>query len=120
MGRNSNANGDAQIKVSGFQVSASELEALLMTHPNVLDAAVIPRPHERFGEVPRAYVVLREATAGVEDALVEWAAPQLVHYKKLRGGVVVTDRLPKTSSGKLLRREVLKADRERFPAAGQS
>ncbi len=91
------------IKVDGFAVAPAELEALLVTHPSVADAAVAGRPDDRHGEVPVAYVV----PAGRMDAagLAAWLADRVAPYKRL-ARVVPVDRLPRTPSGKLLRREL--------------
>ena len=91
------------IKSSGFQVAPAELEGLLLTHPAVADAAVIGRPDDARGEVPVAYVVLRpgaEATAADLEAYVDG---QVAHFKKL-GALVFIDEIPKSASGKILRR----------------
>jgi acyl-CoA synthetase (AMP-forming)/AMP-acid ligase II len=93
------------IKVKGFQVAPAELEALLRTHPQVADAAVIGRADERAGELPVGYVVARGALDCVE--LKSWLAQQVCEYKQL-ADVVLCDAIPKTPSGKILRR-VLRA-----------
>lgn len=103
------------IKFKGFQVAPAELEALLVTHPAILDAVVIPRPDREAEEVPRAYVVLKPNAKATEQEIVDWAAKEVSHYKKLRGGVIFTEKIPKTASGKILRREVVALDREKFP-----
>jgi len=101
------------IKYKGFQVAPAELEALLLTHPAVADAAVIPIPDEEAGEVPKAYVVLKgEATP---SALMAFVAEHLAHYKHLRA-VELVDQIPKSASGKILRRVLVERERER--AAG--
>ena len=89
------------IKVSGYQVPPAELEALLVSHPAVADAAVIGRPDERRGEVPVA-VVVRAAPVG-EDELIAWAAERSAPYKRLHA-VGFADAIPRTPSGKVLRR----------------
>jgi acyl-CoA synthetase (AMP-forming)/AMP-acid ligase II len=96
------------IKYKGFQVAPAELEALIISHPEVADVAVIGIPDEECGELPKAYVV----AAGDEldhDALMDWIAGQVSPQKKVRL-VEVIDEIPKSPSGKILRR-VLK-DRE--------
>ncbi|KAH9254562.1 hypothetical protein BASA81_007310 [Batrachochytrium salamandrivorans] len=103
------------IKVKGWQVAPAELESILVTHPSILDAVVISRPDEESGEVPRAYVVLCPGESMTEKEVVDFAASNVVHYKKLRGGVVFVDKIPKTATGKLLRREVVRMDREKYP-----
>eukprot|EP00117_Sycon_ciliatum_P017819 scpid77662/ scgid16666/ Probable 4-coumarate--CoA ligase 1; 4-coumaroyl-CoA synthase 1 len=92
------------IKVKGFQVAPAELEAELLHHPDVTDAAVIGVPHERLGEAPRAYVVRRPGSDLTESALSDFISSRLAAYKKLVGGVEFVDELPKSPSGKILRR----------------
>src|ERR1044072_8773747 len=98
------------IKYKGFQVPPAELEALLLTHACVADAAVIPCPDEEAGEVPKAYVVLKgEATA---EELMEFVATRVVTYKKIRL-LEFIDKIPKSPAGKILRRVLVQAERER-------
>mmetsp|Transcript_32227 Transcript_32227/g.74034 ORF Transcript_32227/g.74034 Transcript_32227/m.74034 type:complete len:149 (+) Transcript_32227:61-507(+) len=92
------------IKVRGFQVAPAELEALLLTNENVQDAAVIQIPDEGSGELPRAYVVLKEGCDATEDDIKAWIKERVAPYKRLDGGVVFTDSVPKSASGKILRR----------------
>jgi 4-coumarate--CoA ligase len=101
------------IKVKGFQVAPAELEALLVTHPLVADVAVIGRPDDRAGEIPVAYVVPR--TGFLADALKAWVAERVVDYKQL-GDVVVCETIPKSPSGKILRRLVRSLDARRTKA----
>jgi acyl-CoA synthetase (AMP-forming)/AMP-acid ligase II len=101
------------IKYKGLQVAPAELEALLLTHPAILDVAVIRKDDEEAGEVPLAYVVLKpdEASrATAADALMAWTAERVAPHKRIRH-VVFTDQIPKSASGKILRRVLL--DRER-------
>ncbi|MCB0051081.1 MAG: AMP-binding protein, partial [Caldilinea sp.] len=89
------------IKYKGYQVAPAELEALLLTHPAVADAAVIGVPDEEAGEVPKAFVVLKgEATP---EAIMAFVAEQVAPYKKIRA-VEVIAQIPKSASGKILRR----------------
>jgi len=93
------------IKVKGFQVAPAELEAILLGHPLVADAAVIGRSDERAGEIPVAYVVARSQ---VDPGQIKaWFAQRVVDYKQL-GDVVLCESIPKSLSGKILRR-VLRA-----------
>ena len=101
------------IKVKGFQVAPAELEALLLTHPAVLDAAVIGRPDERSGELPVAFVVAREPIDGA--ALKDWVARRVIDYKHLRE-IVFCEAIPKSPSGKILRRELRAQDAQRVTA----
>jgi acyl-CoA synthetase (AMP-forming)/AMP-acid ligase II len=91
------------IKVNGFQVAPAELEAVLHTHPAVLDCAVFGLADERAGEVPVAAVQLDPAIAVTDDELAELVASSLATYKHLRA-VVVVDAIPRLPSGKVLRR----------------
>jgi acyl-CoA synthetase (AMP-forming)/AMP-acid ligase II len=89
------------IKYKGFQVAPAELEAILVTHPAVADAAVVRSRDALAGEVPKAFVVLR-APASAEE-LMAWVAGRVASYKRVRQ-VEFTDRIPKSPSGKILRR----------------
>jgi acyl-CoA synthetase (AMP-forming)/AMP-acid ligase II len=101
------------IKYKAFQVAPAELEAALLAHPAVADAAVIPSPDEEAGEVPKAFVVLKgEATP---DELIAFVAERVAPYKKIRR-LEVIDQIPKTASGKILRRVLI--ERERAAVAG--
>jgi acyl-CoA synthetase (AMP-forming)/AMP-acid ligase II len=99
------------IKYKGFQVAPAELEAILLTHPAVADAAVIPCPDEEAGEVPKAFVVLKaEATA---DEILGFIATRVAPFKKIRY-LEFTDKIPKSASGKILRRVLIERERERL------
>jgi acyl-CoA synthetase (AMP-forming)/AMP-acid ligase II len=91
------------IKYNGFQVPPAELEALLLTHPAVADAAVVGVPDDEAGEIPVAYVVLRPGSQATPEEIQEFVAGQVAHYKQVRK-VVLTDVIPKSASGKILRR----------------
>jgi acyl-CoA synthetase (AMP-forming)/AMP-acid ligase II len=96
------------IKYKGYQVAPAELEAMLLTHPAVADVAVIPCPDEDAGEVPKAFVVLRqEATP---DKLMAFVAERVAPYKKVRR-LEVIDQIPKSASGKILRRVLVERER---------
>lgn len=92
------------IKVRAFQVSPSEIEAVILQHPAIIDAAVIgvPAADPRDGESPRAYIVRQSEVT--EAAVKQWCAQRLAKYKSLTGGVVFVDTLPKNASGKILKR----------------
>lgn len=101
------------IKVRGYQVAPAELEALLLTHEHVSDAAVIQVPDEAAGELPRAYVVKNgneEASKTTEMDLYEWIKERVAPHKRLDGGVIFTDVIPKSASGKILRRIIRDQD----------
>jgi len=98
------------IKYKGFQVAPAELEAVLLTHPMIADAAVIPSADEEAGEVPKAFVVLKgEAT---EAEIKEFVAARVAPYKKIRQ-VEFIEQIPKSPSGKILRRVLVQRERER-------
>ena len=96
------------IKYKGFQVAPAELEALIITHPDVADVAVIGVPDEEAGELPKAYVVPSSDELDA-DQLIAWVAEQVAPQKRIRL-VEAVEEIPKSPSGKILRR-VLK-DRE--------
>jgi len=89
------------IKYKGMQIAPAELEALLLTHPCVADAAVIPIADEEAGQVPKAFVVLRSETTA--DEIRAFVAGRVAPYKKLRH-VEMIDAIPRSPSGKILRR----------------
>ena len=89
------------IKYKGYQVAPAELEAVLLTHPDVLDAAVIGVPDPAAGELPKGFVVTRGETTA--DAIMSWVAERVAPYKKLRAVEFVSE-VPKSPSGKILRR----------------
>jgi acyl-CoA synthetase (AMP-forming)/AMP-acid ligase II len=92
------------IKYKGFQVAPAELEALLITHPKVQDVAVIGVPDEECGELPKAYVVPADDSLD-GDELMSWCAEQVSPQKKVRL-VETIEEIPKSASGKILRREL--------------
>ena len=95
------------IKYKGFQVAPAELEALLLEHPQITDAAVIGRPDEEAGEIPVAYVVCE----GLEvDHVMQFVAERVAPHKRVRA-VCFVEQIPKSASGKILRRELVDADR---------
>jgi acyl-CoA synthetase (AMP-forming)/AMP-acid ligase II len=89
------------IKYKGYQVPPAELEALLIGHPAVADAAVIPMPHESGGEAPKACVVA--AGALDPEELMAWVAERVAPFKRIRA-VAIVDEIPRSPSGKILRR----------------
>jgi long-chain acyl-CoA synthetase len=99
------------IKYKGFPVAPAEVEALLLEHPAVRDCGVIARPDECAGEVPVAFVVLRQGFAAsrrLQEELCEFVAERLTPYKQPRE-IRLIDAVPRTASGKILRRELRKA-----------
>lgn len=108
------------IKYKGFQVPPAELEGVLMANPDIDDVCVIGvYDANQATEVPRAYVVPKKGVPGnpaTEKKIVDWMATKVANHKKLRGGVKFTDAIPKTASGKILRR-VLKEQAKAEDAA---
>jgi acyl-CoA synthetase (AMP-forming)/AMP-acid ligase II len=112
------------IKVKGFQVAPAELEAHLLTCPLVADCAVIPVPDERAGEVPKAFVV-KSPNAGSEKSDLMHKEEILKHveqhksrHKWLKGGVEFISVVPKSPSGKILRRLLRDKEKENRRKAG--
>ena len=98
------------IKYKGFQVPPAELEALLLTHEAVADAAVIPCPDEEAGEVPKAFVVLRGSATAAE--LMDFVEQRVAPHKRIKF-VEFIEKIPKSPSGKILRRMLVQAEREK-------
>jgi 4-coumarate--CoA ligase len=91
------------IKYKGFQVPPAELEGLLLTHPAVADSAVIPVPDDEAGEVPKAFVVLKPGATATPEEIMEHVAGHVAHYKQIRY-LDIVEEIPKSASGKILRR----------------
>ena len=95
-----------EIIVSGGEnISSLEVEKVLLAHPDVYEAVVIPVPHEKWGEIPKALVVLKPGSQAREHDLLEFCRSRLSHYKCPRS-VEFLESLPKTGSGKVLKREL--------------
>jgi acyl-CoA synthetase (AMP-forming)/AMP-acid ligase II len=92
------------IKFKGFQVPPAELEALLLTHPDVADVAVVGVPDEEAGELPKAFVVAAGESLD-HEALMAWVGERVAPQKKIRL-VEEIEAIPKSASGKILRREL--------------
>jgi long-chain acyl-CoA synthetase len=97
------------IITAGYNVYPAEIERVLATHPSVAMVAVGAQPDELRGELARAYVVLRPGATATEDELVDHCRAHLAAYKVPRS-VAFVDDLPKTSTGKIMRRELRKLD----------
>lgn len=91
------------IKVKGFQVAPAELEALLLTHPAVADAAVVGVPDDEAGERPRAFVVVKPGHDLTPQDITDFMTGHVATYKVVHD-VVLIDAIPKSASGKILRR----------------
>ncbi|GER48539.1 4-coumarate:CoA ligase [Striga asiatica] len=93
------------IKYKGFQVAPAELEALLLNHPNISDAAVVSMKDEQAGEVPVAYVVKSNGSTITEDEIKQFVSKQVIFYKRINR-VFFIDAIPKSPSGKILRKDL--------------
>jgi len=96
------------IKYKGYQIAPAELEALLLTHPAIVDAAVIPLPDEEAGEVPKAFVVASEPISSHD--VIRFVAEHVAPYKTVRA-VEIVEEIPKSPSGKILRRVLIERQR---------
>ncbi|KAF2822939.1 acetyl-CoA synthetase-like protein [Ophiobolus disseminans] len=112
------------IKVKGHQVAPAELEAHLLTHPAVADCAVIQVPDDAAGEIPKAFVV-KSSSVGVEEndrvvarEIAKHVEKHKARYKWLAGGVEFIDEIPKSPSGKILRRFLRDKEKETRRKAG--
>ena len=106
------------IKYNGFQVAPAELEGIVLGHPAVKDVGVVGVKSGLAGsELPRAYVVVKgnvvgKGSEGLEREIVEFVEKRVIGYKRLRGGVRFVESIPRNPSGKILRRELKKLERE--------
>jgi acyl-CoA synthetase (AMP-forming)/AMP-acid ligase II len=103
------------IKYKGMQVAPAELEGVLVTHPAIADAAVIGIPDEEAGEVPKAFVVLKGPVT--PEAVMHYVASKVAPHKRIRQ-VEVLDAIPKSASGKILRRVLV--EREEAQRSGRT
>ncbi len=96
------------IKYKGMQIAPAELEAVLLAHPAIADAAVVPMADEDSGQVPKAFVVLKDRST-TED-IMKYVADRVARYKRVRY-VEVIDQIPRSPSGKILRRVLVERGR---------
>lgn len=95
------------IKYKGSQVAPAELEGLLVSHPKIADAAVIGVwDEDQQTEIPRGYVVAQEGQNVSAQEVLDFVKQSVASYKQLRGGVEFLDAIPKSASGKILRKEL--------------
>jgi acyl-CoA synthetase (AMP-forming)/AMP-acid ligase II len=99
------------IKYKAQQVAPAELEAILLGHPAVADAAVIPSPDEEAGEVPKAFVVLKTPQAAAAEDIMAFVAARVAPHKRIRR-LEFIDAIPKSASGKILRRVLVEQERK--------
>ena len=105
------------IKYKGWSIAPAELEDLLFNNPHVSDVAVIGKPSKELdiGEIPKAFIVLKPESKGkiTEQEIIDWVAERISAYKKIRE-VEFVDEIQKSGSGKILRRELVKLEKERL------
>lgn len=109
------------MKVRGFQVAPPELEAVLLGHPSIIDCAVIglKGPPHSDTELPRAYVVRREGCTITEVEVKALINERLAKYKQLTGGVRFLKEIPKSASGKILKRVLREEAEEEMKGGGR-
>jgi acyl-CoA synthetase (AMP-forming)/AMP-acid ligase II len=109
------------IKYKGFQVAPAELEGVLLTHPAVADAAVVPMADEEAGELPMGFVVMKPGKDSVTpQSLMAFVADQVANFKRIRR-LEIIDAIPKSSSGKILRHVLRDRNNHRHqPATGEN
>ncbi|WVZ96918.1 hypothetical protein U9M48_042498 [Paspalum notatum var. saurae] len=93
------------IKYKGYQVPPAELELVLHSLPEIVDAAVMPYPHEEAGQIPIALVVRQPGSKVTEAQVMDYVAKRVAPYKKIRK-VLFVDSIPKSPAGKILRRQL--------------
>ncbi len=98
------------IKYKGYQIAPAEMESVVMEHPAVLDAAVIPKRNFESGEIPKAFVVLKPGQEASAEDIMSFVADKVAPYKKLRE-LEFAESIPKTLSGKILRRDLIEQER---------
>ena len=105
------------IKYKGWSIAPAELEDLLFKNPHISDAAVIGKPSKELdvGEIPKAFVILKLESKGKvsEQEIIDWVAEKISAYKMIRE-VEFVDEIPKSGSGKILRRELVKLEKVRL------
>ncbi|MFX1558782.1 MAG: AMP-binding protein, partial [Promethearchaeota archaeon] len=105
------------IKYKGWSIAPAELEDLLFKNPHIFDAAVIGKPSKELdvGEIPKAFIILKKESKGKvnEQEIMDWVAERISAYKKIRE-VEFVDSIPKSGSGKILRRELIDKEKSKF------
>jgi acyl-CoA synthetase (AMP-forming)/AMP-acid ligase II len=100
------------IKYKGYQIAPAELEALLLEHPSVMDSAVIPKRDDESGEIPKAFILLKPDGEATGEDIMRFVEERVAPYKKVRE-IEFVEAIPKTPSGKILRRELIERERAR-------
>ncbi|CAN1835231.1 4-coumarate--CoA ligase-like 6 [Linum perenne] len=93
------------IKYKGFQIAPADLEAVLITHPDIVEAVVAGAAGKDDGEIPAAFVVRRQGSSLTEEGVIKYVAAQVAPYKKVRR-VIFTESIPRSPAGKILRRQL--------------
>ncbi|CAM3700570.1 AMP-binding protein [Tsukamurella ocularis] len=93
------------IKYKGYQVPPAELEALLLTHPAIADAAVVAHPDDEAGEIPRAFIVLQPGADASSEEIIDWVRSRIAPHKRIRM-VDFISAIPKSAAGKILRKDL--------------
>lgn len=105
------------IKYKGWSIAPAELEDLLFNNPHVFDAAVIGKPSTEpdIGQIPKAFIILKPESKGkvTEKEIMDWVAERISAYKKIRE-VEFLDDIPKSGSGKILRRELVEKEKKKL------
>ncbi len=105
------------IKYKGWSIAPAELEDLLFKNPHVSDAAVIGKPSTELdvGQIPKAFIILKPESKGKvsEQDIMNWVAEKISAYKKIRE-VEFVDKIPKSGSGKILRRELVEQEKHKI------
>ncbi|GAH47271.1 unnamed protein product, partial [marine sediment metagenome] len=105
------------IKYKGWSIAPAELEDLLFKNPHVFDAAVIGKPSTELdvGQIPKAFIILKPEFKGQisEQNIIDWVAERISAYKKIRE-VEFVDDIPKSGSGKILRRELIDQEKKKL------
>ncbi len=105
------------IKYKGWSIAPAELEDLIFKNPHVFDAAVIGKPSLELdiGQIPKAFIILKLESKGkvTEQEIMDWVAERISAYKKIRE-VEFVDEIPKSGSGKILRRELVELEKQRL------
>ena len=107
------------LKTASFSVAPAEVEAVLFQHTAVADCVVIGKTDPEAGEIPKALVKLRPGEAVTSEDLIEFVGNRIAGYKKVREVEFVTS-IPKTASGKVLRRVLIEAERNNSDADTQA
>ena len=102
------------IKYKGYTIASFELEALLLKHEAIKNVAVVGKPDPEAGEIPKAFVVLKPEYKNkvTAEEIIEWCKERISGYKRIRE-VEFVDEIPRTASGKILRRVLRELERKR-------